>query len=179
MLQNTSKPERLRDAVNGMSEESRWGRVDLARQRVLPQYRADFELARAHWGKDIQIADVEVVAMKLNDGDAKDLLREQGMSEEELEEVPDGISSVHYAWYGKDMVLRSTVLEQKWQHKMGNFYLLEESIVDGEASLLREPEPETKDGEWNEPPEATDKAMGNRGGHAVVDKPTQVAPAKP
>lgn len=152
MLQNTSKPERLRDAVQGMSEESRWGRIDLARQRVLPQYRADFEAARAHWGKKVQIADVEVVAMKLNDGDAKDILREQGTSEEELEKLPDATSSVQYAWYGQDMVLRTTVIAQRWQHSMGNFYLLDEEVVDGERMLLQTPSSENEDGEWNEPP---------------------------
>ncbi len=175
MLQNTSKPERLRDAVQGLNEESRWGRVDLARQRVTPKYRATFEVARSKWGKDIKIADVEVVAMKIHESDSEEqALREQGLSEEEIEALPDATSRVQYAWYDqRDMVLRTTLVEQTWNHGMGNFYLVEERVVDGEASLLFVPEPEEKEGEWNEPPDsevAIERAHG-AGAKATAAKP--------
>ena len=153
MLQNTSKPERLRDAVQGLNEEARWGRVDLARQRVTPKYRALFEASREHWGGNLKIADVEVVGMKIHESDSEEqALREQGLGEDEIEALPDATSRVQYAWYDqRDMVLRTTVIEQTWQHNMGNFYLMEEKVVDGTESLLAFPEPENDEGEWNEP----------------------------
>ena len=154
MLQNTSKPERLRDAVQGLNEEARWGRVDLARQRVVPKYRGLFEASRSHWGGDVKIADVEVVGMKIHQSEPEEqALREKGLSEEEIEELPDATSRVRYAWYDeRDMVLRTTVIEQNWQHSMGNYYLIEEKVVDGTETLLEFPEPDDEAGEWNEPP---------------------------
>src|SRR6478672_3886228 len=82
ILQNLGTEERLRDAVVGYNDECRWGRIDLAAQRVMPAYRDRFRLSHHNWGRDYQIADSEIVHVETSG-----------------EEQEDAISTVIVRWY--------------------------------------------------------------------------------
>lgn len=124
MFQNIAPTERLGDAVNGINDETRWGRVDLAAQRVDPRFRSRFSASHARWGRQIQIADSEVTQMTLaEDGDT-------------------AISVVAVSWYQLDgMDLRVSVLEQKWKRSGNAFVLSRERVVDGDQELLAVAQP--------------------------------------
>src|SRR5699024_11995166 len=70
MLANITREKQLRDAVMGYNDECRWGQIDLAGQRVEPSFREEFMLAHDKWGDEIQIADSEIVMVKVEIGRA-------------------------------------------------------------------------------------------------------------
>lgn len=124
MLQNAGPTEKLRDAVNGMTDELRWNRIDLAVDRVLPTYRERFRMTRLKWGKAIQIADVEVIHMKL------------------AEDSDKASSILTVRWYGQaETIVRETTLQQNWVRSGKAFYLSGEKVVEGDDRLIAMPEP--------------------------------------
>ncbi len=156
LLANVSTAEKLREAVEGTNSQARWGRLDLAAQRVHPLYREAWAEVRKEWGEELQIAGSEVASLQL-DADQ------------------DGATSqVEVEWYRFDtMTLRHSTIEQRWERVEGSFALLSEEIVDGDEGLLaelpaEEPEGEPPDeeggeaeapsegpgGDWSEPPAA-------------------------
>ncbi|MEM9190112.1 MAG: hypothetical protein AAGF12_13090 [Myxococcota bacterium] len=124
MFQNVSTATRFRDAVDGVNEEARWNRMDLATQRVHPEYRADYALTRYQWGRAIQIADTEVVSLQLGEGEEA------------------ATSTVAISWYSlQTMTLHTTVIRQRWEQIGGTFTLREEEVLDGNPRLIEPPEP--------------------------------------
>jgi hypothetical protein len=123
MLQNLSKEERLRDSVVGYNDECRWGRIDLAAQRVMPAYRQRFRLTHHGWGRNLQIADSEIVHVETAGEDS---------------EV--AISTVIVRWYDQStMILADSTLRQSWKKVHGGYILLEEAVVAGHPGLLEIP----------------------------------------
>jgi hypothetical protein len=123
MLQNLSKEERLRDSVVGYNDECRWGRIDLAAQRVMPTYRTTFRLSHHGWGRDFQIADSELIHVETAGEDS---------------EV--AISTVIVRWYDqRTMLLATSTLRQSWKKVRGGYILLEEAVVAGDTALLEIP----------------------------------------
>ncbi len=123
LFQNVSPTRQLSDQVYSLNDETRWGRVDLAAQRVLPAYRNAFVASRRDWGRDVAIADTEVSAL---------VLAEDGNS---------ATSTVEISWYDQRvMVLRGTVLRQRWAKTDAGFMLEEESVFAGDDALLLAPE---------------------------------------
>ncbi|HSN84504.1 MAG TPA: hypothetical protein VLS88_18130 [Polyangiales bacterium] len=125
LMQNLSPETRMRDAVIELNEGARWGRMDVASGHVAPQFRPQFKLSHIHWGRDIQIADTEIL----------------GMSPETDEEGVGAFSRVAVRWYDEStMVLASTVIRQTWQKHKQTFLLTNESIESGHPGLLMIPE---------------------------------------
>lgn len=143
MFQSVTRGEKLRDSVRGLNDESRWSRLDLAGERVLPGYRDRFFQSRARWGKTIQLAEVEITAMRLH----------QATKNKENEEEDLASSVVSIAWYDQtDMTLRQTSLRQQWKSAGTTFVLVDEEIVDGDPHLFEETEPATSGSDgWIEP----------------------------
>ncbi|MEM1418518.1 MAG: hypothetical protein AAGH15_26725 [Myxococcota bacterium] len=122
MLINLTESEKLRDAVNGYNEELRWSRMDLAVQRVDPSHRAAFQVQHTGWGRDIQLADVEVVGMRVAD-----------------EEIESATSTVTYRWYDqRTLLIAETTVVQTWEKRRGNFFLVTEAHAEGDPGLLAE-----------------------------------------
>lgn len=122
MLQNISTGQKFREMVDGVNEEARWNRLDLASTRVHPSYRAAYRMSHREWGDDIQIADSEVTDLQIQD--------DQDTAQ----------SVVTVSWYRYDtMTLHATRLQQSWERMDGRFLLAGEEVVDGEASLLADP----------------------------------------
>ncbi len=124
ILANLGTEERLRDAVVGYNDECRWGRIDLAAQRVVPGYRDQFRMSHFNWGRDFQIADSEIVHVETSG-----------------EEQEDAVSTVVVRWYDQtSLLLADTTLRQRWEKVRGGYVLLEESVVGGHPGLLEIPE---------------------------------------
>jgi hypothetical protein len=119
LFQNLSPTTQLSERVYALNEEARWGRMDLAAQRVMPRYRQRFLDSRRAWGREIAIADVEVSALVL------------------AEDSESATSAVEINWYDqRTMVLRSTLLRQRWAKTDAGFFLEEEDVTGGDEELL-------------------------------------------
>jgi hypothetical protein len=125
LLQNLSPETRMRDAVIELNEGARWGRMDVASGHVAPGFRPQFQASHLRWGRDIQIADTEIV----------------GMSPETDEEGAGAYSRIAVRWYDQStMVLSNTVIRQTWQKYKQTFLLTAESVESGHPGLLMIPE---------------------------------------
>ncbi len=125
LMQNLSPETRMRDSVIELNEGARWGRMDVASGHVAAPFRPQFKLSHMRWGRDIQIADTEIV----------------GMSPQTDEEGAGAFSRVAVRWYDEDtMVLADTVIRQTWQKYKQTFLLTNESIESGHPGLLMIPE---------------------------------------
>jgi hypothetical protein len=125
LLQNLSPETRMRDAVIELNEGARWGRMDVASGHVAPGFRPQFQASHIRWGRDIQIADTEIL----------------GMSPQTDEEGAGAFSRVAVRWYDEStMVLANTVIRQTWQKHKQTFLLTSESVESGHPGLLMIPE---------------------------------------
>lgn len=119
----------MRDSVIELNEGARWGRMDIASGHVAPPFRAQYQLSHMHWGRDIQIADTEIL----------------GMNPQTDEEGAGAYSRVAVRWYDqRTMVLASTVIRQTWQKHKQAFLLTNESVESGHPGLLVVPEVEQR-----------------------------------
>ncbi|MCB9666561.1 MAG: hypothetical protein H6715_00340 [Myxococcales bacterium] len=118
-LQNASPQVRASDAVMEVNDHSRWGRAHAALGRVTPAYQARFLQRRSEWGKDVQVADVEIQSMRLIDDDDQ------------------ALAVVDVSWYLlRDMQLQHTFIRQKWIRNGDSFLLASEAIIDGDKSIF-------------------------------------------
>ena len=124
LLQNLSPETRMRDAVIELNEGARWGRMDVASGHVAPGFRPQFQASHIRWGRDIQIADTEIL----------------GMSPQTDEEGAGAFSRIAVRWYDEStMVLANTVIRQTWQKHKQTFLLTGESVESGHPGLLMIP----------------------------------------
>ena len=128
IFQNLSPTRQLTDQVYALNDETRWARVDLATERVVPAYRETFLIAHRMWGHDIQIADSDTTRVHISD------------------DLQTATSLVTISWYARSTLdLRATVVRQHWAFTGGGFALDEEVIVGGDTDLLDLPEPEASE----------------------------------
>ncbi|NNE17824.1 MAG: hypothetical protein HKN10_05025 [Myxococcales bacterium] len=121
LIQNLSPETRMRDSVIELNEGARWGRMDVASGHVAPTFQAQYKLSHMRWGRDIQIADTEIL----------------GMNPETDDEGQGAFSRVAVRWYDEStMVLADTVIRQTWQKHKQTFVLTNESIESGHPGLL-------------------------------------------
>ena len=114
---------RMQEAANDLNTNMRFGRIELAVERVAPAERETFMEHRRGWGSNVRIADYEMMAAKLTaDSDADVTLR--------------------VAWYRPDeQDLRTTTVKQHWRDQKGDWQLVSEARIDGDVGLLGEPRP--------------------------------------
>ncbi|MGB5367082.1 MAG: hypothetical protein WBM75_00080 [Polyangiales bacterium] len=125
LIQNLSPETRMRDSVIELNEGARWGRMDVAGGHVAPTFQTQYKLSHMRWGRDIQIADTEIL----------------GMNPETDDEGQGAFSRVAVRWYDEStMVLANTVIRQTWQKHKQTFVLTNESIESGHPGLLVIPE---------------------------------------
>jgi hypothetical protein len=127
-VQHLSSSQRLQEAVQGLNDEARWGRLDLAVGCVAPRYRNAFYTSRSRWSRSIQIADVEISQV---------VMGEKGRA----------VSVVMISWYDfAAMDLRQTLLRQRWQRGGSRgFMLVSEDVIDGDPQLVASPKRHTDD----------------------------------
>lgn len=125
LMQNLSPETRMRDAVIELNEGARWGRMDVASGHVAPPFRPQFQLTHMRWGREIQIADTEILGMDPTTDD----------------EGAGAFSRIAVRWYDQStMVLANTVIRQTWQKHKQTFLLTGESVESGHPGLLMIPE---------------------------------------
>jgi hypothetical protein len=128
IFQHFTPIQKLTDQAYALNDEARWARIDLATQRVAPEYRATFLATHREWGGEIQIADADMTNVVLGD-------EEQGAT-----------SVVTVSWYDRaTMQVRSTTLRQHWVQRGGGFLLDEEQVVGGDEGLLHRPQADTEE----------------------------------
>ncbi|MFO0695461.1 MAG: hypothetical protein U0230_18000 [Polyangiales bacterium] len=121
LLQNMSPTERLRDAVIGYNEAARWGRMDIAQQQVDGPLQGDFRRVHSRWGRLINIADQEILAVNAA-GEGDDT---------------QAVSVVAHRWYEQDATyLHETTLRQTWKKSRNTFLLTSEVVIDGDPALF-------------------------------------------
>ena len=125
LLQNLTPEVRMRDAVLELNEGARWGRMDVASGYVVPSFRPQFQASHIRWGRDIQIADTEII----------------GMNPETDDEGEGAYSRIAVRWYDQStMVLANTVIRQTLQKHKQTFLLTSESVESGHPGLLMIPD---------------------------------------
>ena len=140
LIQNLSPETRMRDSVIELNEGARWGRMDVASGHVAPPFQNQYKLSHMRWGRDIQIADSEIL----------------GMNPDTDEEGKGAFSRVAVRWYDQStMVLANTVIRQTWQKHKQTFILTNESVESGHPGLLVIPEAEQQT-QAAAPPEGRD-----------------------
>lgn len=119
MFQSVTATEKLRDSVLGLNDEIRWNRMDLARDRVVAPYQAEFAIRLRHWHRDLQIADSEIVGVEVG------------------EDRSEATSVVSFRWYSnRTMTISETTLRQYWRRGVDGYFLWEMEVTDGDPSLL-------------------------------------------
>lgn len=123
IFQNVSAEERLRDAVVGYNQETRWNRIDLAQQRVAPAIRGEFRMRHHRWGRRIRVADLDILDVSVR-GDER--------------EVATAI--VEIRWYDeRTMIIADTIVAQDWERVPGGYLLIAETVREGDPELLEIP----------------------------------------
>lgn len=118
-----SGPARAQEAATELNVNTRFGRMELAAERVAPAAREAFLARRRAWGGNVRVADYELAGFKM-----------KGDSDAEM--------FVKVAWYRLDQGdLRVTTLRQKWHDFRGDWRLVDESRADGDVGLIGEPAP--------------------------------------
>ena len=124
IFQNVGSEEKLRDAVMGYNDETRWNRMDLAQQRVVPTRRGEFRLRHHRWGREFQIADMDILDVQVSGEDQE-----------------NAISIVQIRWYDqRTMLIADTIVAQEWERVTGGYILVDEQVRDGNPTLLEIPE---------------------------------------
>ncbi len=122
LIDQLAPEQRFGDVVHLTNDEARWGRVDLAAQKVAPAHRASFVARHRRWGNDIQIADADVTNLEL------------GLPEDRAASV------VTYAGFDqRTMELQTTAVRQSWASAGESFVLIDETIIGGAPELFEEP----------------------------------------
>jgi hypothetical protein len=109
----------VQQAAQDLAVDARFGRMELAMERVAPRARDEFAARHKAWGSQIRIADVELSGThKLNDREIEVL--------------------VHVTWYRQDESdLRQTTIRQHWRNING-WQLAQEERADGDTGVLGE-----------------------------------------
>ncbi|MBX3232829.1 MAG: hypothetical protein KIT84_42595 [Labilithrix sp.] len=118
-----SPAARAQEAATELNINSRFGRMELATERVAPSHRDAWLVRHRAWGGAIRVADYEMAGFKMKgDNDAESLVR--------------------VAWYRVDQGdLHNTLLRQSWHQTKGAWQLVDETHSDGDVGLLGEPVP--------------------------------------
>ena len=160
IFQNISAEEKLRDAVVGYNDETRWSRLDLAQQRVTPTKRGEFRLMHHRWGREIQIADMDILDVQVRG-----------------EEQDNATSIVQIRWYDqRAMLFNDTIVSQEWERVTGGYILTSETVRDGNAELLAIPpelRPEAADEESLDTPAEPSSADTDESAQATLAQATQ------
>jgi hypothetical protein len=119
-LGNFTPVQRVQDAAVDLSTATRFGRMDVAFERVSKTGRDQFARRHAAWGSSIRIVDSDILGLRLRD--------------KEHAEV-----SLAVNWQRlDDSEMRSTEIAQHWKDHQGAWLLETEERAGGDVGLLGE-----------------------------------------
>jgi hypothetical protein len=109
----------VQEAAQELNSEARFGRTEIAMDRVAVTAREEYSAHHRAWGTNVRIADLEVAGMNAHGDHDVDVL-------------------VRVSWYRpNEEDLRLTTLRQSWHDKSG-WRLVTEKRDDGDLGLLGE-----------------------------------------
>jgi hypothetical protein len=113
--------QRMQDAANDLTTATRFGRMDMALERVNRASRDEFIRKHASWGSAIRIADCDLSSLRLLDKERAAV-------------------TLTVSWQRIDeSELRGTQIAQKWKDHQGRWLLESEERLAGDFGLLGEP----------------------------------------
>lgn len=113
--------QRMQDAANDLTTATRFGRMDMALERVSQTTRDEFIRKHAGWGSAIRIADCDLSGLRLVDKE-------------------HAAVTLTVSWQRIDeSELRGTQIAQKWRDHRGKWLLESEERVAGDIGLFGEP----------------------------------------
>jgi hypothetical protein len=116
-----SNAARMQEAATDFNTNLRFGRTQMAVERVDSVVREAFLRRRLTWGKDVTLADYELLGAKMLDEDHAEV-------------------SIKYDWFhANEQELRVSTVRQKWETHKGNWLLEGEAIVDGDPGIFYDP----------------------------------------
>lgn len=116
-----SRGARAQDAAQELNLNTRFGRMEVAVEKVAPKEREAFAKRHKSWGANVRVADHEMAGIRL-------------VGEEDAE------VSVRVAWFRPDQgELKVTLVRQKWHDFKGDWLLVAEERADGDEGLLGDP----------------------------------------
>ncbi|WP_437315965.1 hypothetical protein [Sorangium sp. So ce385] len=121
-----SNSQRLTEAALEMNTAARFGRMDVALERVGSTAREDFMRRHADWGARLRVVDVEFGGFEMTQRDEAEVY-------------------LDVLWLRHDeATVRTTRIAQRWRDERGHWELVGEERKDGDAGLLGEPPPKEK-----------------------------------
>jgi hypothetical protein len=122
-LGGQSRPARAQEAALELNLNARFGRMELAAERVAPKARDSFFDRRRTWGGNVRIADYELAGLRMKGND-------------------DCETVVKVAWYrANEGDLRLTTVRQSWHDFKGDWKLTDEVRSEGDVGLFGESAP--------------------------------------
>jgi hypothetical protein len=113
--------QKARDAAQEYASAVRFGRIEMAAERVSRAYRGQFTVQHSAWGSSIRVLDCELTGLALPDRDHA-----------------EAVLSV--TWQRVDEAeTRTTRLAQHWRERSGSWTLEGEERTAGDVGLLAEP----------------------------------------
>ncbi|HEX9297128.1 MAG TPA: hypothetical protein VF881_14895 [Polyangiaceae bacterium] len=113
--------QRVQDAAQELNVATRFGRMDLATERVNRKTREQFVRQHSNWGSTVRVVDCEVSGLRLRDPEHAEV-------------------TVTVNWQRfDDSELRATHIAQRWQDHRGTWLLESEQRTGGDVGLLGEP----------------------------------------
>lgn len=112
---------RAQEVAQEMNVNTRFGRMELAVEHVAAKEREEYARRHKEWHGKLRIADLEMAGVK---------------------QITETAADVHVrvAWYRvEEQELRVTTVRQRWEAVKGEWMLVGEQRVDGDAGLLAEP----------------------------------------
>jgi hypothetical protein len=113
---------RMQESAADFNTNVRFGRNELAVEQVLPESREEYLRHHKPWGKELSLADYELVSAKMVDDNADVCIK--------------------YNWYNvRDNDLHVTTVKQKWRKLHGNWKLASEARTEGDVGIFGEEGP--------------------------------------
>ena len=113
--------QRMQDAANDLTTATRFGRMDMALERVSHASRDEFVRKHAAWGSTIRIADCDLSGLRFLDKE-------------------HAAVTLTISWQRiEESDLRGTQISQKWKDHRGRWLLESEERVAGDVGLFGEP----------------------------------------
>ncbi|HKQ70418.1 MAG TPA: hypothetical protein VJT73_13810 [Polyangiaceae bacterium] len=117
-LGNFSPTVRVQDAANDLTTATRFGRMDVAMERVSRAGREPFARRHANWGGSLRVVDCEILGLRLTDKE-------------------HAVVMLSVNWQRlDDTEMRSTQITQHWQDHRGTWLLETEERTTGDVGLL-------------------------------------------
>ncbi len=116
---------KLQEASQELNINARFGRMEMAVERVAQKNREQWLRNHRGWGGKIRVVDVETAGTRMATTKDKE-------AEAEV--------TVRVSWFRmEEQDLRQTTLRQKWKDINGDWQLVDEAKVEGDPGLLGEP----------------------------------------